>query len=281
MKLSVSSPLVSTSWLYDNFNAENLIVLNGTIPKVTVKEELLKEEANQIKGSLFFDIKKQFSDTNAEFPNTVLNADEFEKQAQKLGINQDSCIVVYDEYGIYSSARVWWLFKLFGFNNIAVLDGGFPEWKQKEYPTETKQKRVLPKGNFKADFKSQLIKNYHQVVTNINKEEFLVADARSKGRFLAEAPEPRKEVRGGRIPKSVSLPSSELLNGVSLKSKEELKSIFKEINPKNKSLMFSCGSGITACVLALGAEVLEIENYAIYDGSWTEWGSKLELPIEK
>ena len=279
--LKVPKALVSADWLRKNIDAENLIVLNGTIPKVTAKKESNKKVSEQIKGSLFFDIKKQFSKVNAEYPNTVLSYKEFEEQAQELGINQTSCIVVYDEYGIYSSARVWWLFKLMGFDNIAVLDGGFPVWKLKEYPTERKQENKLSKGNFKANYRSELFKDFNQVLKNLNKEEFLVADARSKARFLVEAPEPRKEVRGGRIPKSVSLPYSELLEEGSLKSKEELKLIFKEVNPENQKMVFSCGSGITACVLALGAEVSENKNYAVYDGSWTEWGSKLELPIEK
>lgn len=279
--LQVPNALVSVDWLNNNLGANNLIVLNGTIPKVTAKQEEYNEVNQQIKGSLFFDIKNKFSDFNAEFPNTVLNTEEFEEQAQELGVNQNSCVVVYDEYGIYSSARVWWLFKLFGFDNIAVLNGGFPVWKSKEYSIETKQENKLSKGNFKANYRPELFKDHTQVLKNITKDEFLVADARSKGRFLAEAPEPRKEVRGGRIPKSVSLPYSELLKEGYLKQKEELESIFKEINPQNQKMIFSCGSGITACVLALGAEISENKNYAVYDGSWTEWGSKLELPVEK
>ena len=278
--LKVPKALVSVNWLSNNLNTENLIVLNGTLPKVTAKSNNEKPEENQIKGALFFDIKNDFSNQKAEFPNTVLNPNDFEKKAQELGINNDSCIVVYDEYGIYSSARVWWLFKLMGFDNIAVLDGGFSAWKKSRFQTEKKRVIKLQKGNLKVNYKARLIKNYQQVLENIKTQEFLVADARSKGRFLAESPEPRKEVRGGRIPKSVSLPYSELLKENQLK-KDELISVFKEINPNNKSLIFSCGSGITACVLALGAEVSGNKNYAVYDGSWTEWGSKLELPIDK
>ena len=279
--LQVPNALVSVDWLSENIDANNLIVLNGTIPKVTVKKELDKQDSHQIKGSIFFDIKNQFSDTNAEFPNTVLSTEVFENKVQEISVNQNSCIVVYDEYGIYSSPRVWWLFKLMGFDNVAVLNGGFPAWKNASYQTEIKQENKLSKGSFKAKFKPNLIKNYKQVLESINSANFLVADARSKGRFLVESPEPRKEVRSGRIPNSVSLSYSKLLQDGFMKTKEELRAIFEEINPECQDLVFSCGSGITACVLALGTEISENYSYAVYDGSWTEWGSKLELPIEK
>ena len=137
--LQIEKPLVSVNWLYQHKDATNLIVLDGTIPKVSLNKIANSLKENQIPNTRFFDIKKVFSIQGAPFPNTTLSAKDFENEAKKLGINKDSCIVVYDTYGIYSSPRVWWLFKSMGFKNIAVLDGGLPSWEKAKFPTEKKQ----------------------------------------------------------------------------------------------------------------------------------------------
>lgn len=128
-------PLVNIAWLYKNLDNEKLIVLDCTMPKVTVNS-IVTDEKIRIKGAVFFDIKNCFSDKKATLPNTVLSAEEFEEKAKELGINQDSIVVCYDDLGIYSSPRVWWMFQLMGFTNVAVLDGGLPEWKSNNYPVE-------------------------------------------------------------------------------------------------------------------------------------------------
>ena len=207
--------------------------------------------------------------------------EKFQDKAQEIGVNNNSCIIVYDEIGIYSSARVWWMFQLMGFTNIAVLDGGFPAWKSKEYPVEQKHLINLSKGDFKSFYQPDKIKFTKDVLENIKNKENIVLDARSKGRFYATEPEPRNDIRGGHIPGSVSLPYSEILDHQYLKSNEDLKSIYQDLNTLKKPIIFSCGSGITASVLALGAEIAGIKKYAVYDGSWTEWGSTNHLPIEK
>lgn len=281
MSLKLNTPLVSVDWLFSNLENESLIILDATLPKVTAKKEVIIEEKHQIENAVFFDIKKQFSDKNAPFPNTVLSPKEFEENAQKLGINNESCIVVYDDLGIYSSARVWWLFQLMGFTNIAVLDGGLPEWKSKKYPIEKPKKRHLKKGDFTLDYQPTKIKYTADVLSSIENDGVLIADARSKERFYGTAPEPRADVKGGHIPNSVSLPYSDIVIEGKLKSEQELKSIFEEINPTKKEFIFSCGTGITASVLALGATIAGFKKHSVYDGSWTEWGSTKDLPIEK
>ena len=281
MSLKISSPKVKAKWLYHHLEDENLIIFNATIPKVTDKENLSLKESYKIKGAVFFDIKNTFSDKEAAFPNTILSPEKFQDKAQEIGVNNNSCIIVYDEIGIYSSARVWWMFQLMGFTNIAVLDGGFPAWKSKEYPVEQKHLINLSKGDFKSFYQPDKIKFTKDVLENIKNKESIVLDARSKGRFYATEPEPRNDIRGGHIPGSVSLPYSEILDHQYLKSNEDLKSIYQDLNTLNKPIIFSCGSGITASVLALGAEIAGIKKYAVYDGSWTEWGSTNHLPIEK
>jgi thiosulfate/3-mercaptopyruvate sulfurtransferase len=281
MVLKLSKSVVSVDWLFRNLDSQNLIIFDATIPKVSGKKEVSSDEKQQIKDAIFFDIQKTFSDESAPFPNTVLSAKAFEGKAQQLGISKDSCIVVYDDLGIYSSPRVWWMFKLMGFTNIAVLDGGLPAWNSKNYPTEKPTNHQPKKGDFIATYQSERIKCTADVLSSIESDSFLIADARSKGRFLGTEPEPRNDVKGGRIPNSVSLPYSEIVENDFMKSEEDLIRIFNKINPKNKDFIFSCGSGITASVLALGAEIAGKNNHSVYDGSWTEWGSTEGLPIEK
>jgi len=279
--LQIEKPLVSVNWLHQHIDATNLVVLDGTIPKVSHQKTDAKFEEFQIPNARFFDIKKVFSIQGAAFPNTALHPKDFEKEARKLGINKNSCIVVYDTHGVYSSPRVWWLFRTKGFTNIAVLDGGFPAWKKANYPIEKKQAKDVELGNFKASFEPEKLIDLEIVLESVKNRSKQVVDARSKGRFNATEPEPRKEIRSGHIPTSTNLPFSSLLNNIELKSKEELEHLFKEVNPDSKEMIFSCGSGITACVLALGASIAGYKEMAVYDGSWTEWGSLTHLPIEK
>lgn len=279
--LKIDLPIVSVDWLRQHFNDENLVILDATIPKAVSKKDSKVSEKKRIKNAVFFDIKNTFSDVKATFPNTVLAPKEFEIRAQKLGIQNNSYIVVYDDLGIYSSPRVWWLFQLMGFTNVAVLNGGLPEWKLKNYPIEKPKEHHPKKGDFSVNYQPQKITYTNNVLMAINNEHKLIVDARSKGRFNATAPEPRVGVKSGHIPNSVSLPYSELISNNKLKPKATLKNIFSTINPTNKDFIFTCGTGITASILALGASIAGFKNHAVFDGSWTEWGTTKGLPIEK
>jgi thiosulfate/3-mercaptopyruvate sulfurtransferase len=281
MSLKITKPIVSVDWLQSNLENEQLIVLDCTIPKATEKSTLsIFNNKERIKGAVFFDIKKTFSNVNAPFPNTILSPETFKERAQSLGINNNSIIVCYDDLGIYSSPRVWWMFQLMGFNNIAVLDGGLPKWEENKYPVEKQQKNEFIKGNFKVKYKPEKIKFTNNVLSATKNKTSLIVDARSKGRFNATEPEPRKDVKGGRIPNSINLPFNKIIENGVFKPEEDLKEVFRKINPKNKELILSCGTGITASILALGAEISGFKKYAVYDGSWTEWGSTDNLPIE-
>ncbi|MEN3324206.1 sulfurtransferase [Mariniflexile soesokkakense] len=265
--ISISHPLVTVSWLHDNLEAENLVVLDGTINKVFDASQY------QIPNTRLFDIKNKFSDVSAPFPSTFPSEEQFQKSAGELGINKDSAIVVYDDKGIYSSARVWWLFKSFGYNNVAVLDGGFPEWKKAGFSTEPMKPYTGKLGNFEAVYKPELMKFFNDIKYASETKSHTIIDARSEGRFKSLEAEPREGLRMGTIPNSVNLPFEDLLKENQLLPDEIIESKFQKLAKKEEPIIFSCGSGITACVLALGATISGYENISVYDGSWTEWGS--------
>lgn len=287
-KIRLHKPLISVDWLWQHFNASNLIILDASIQKVTQsKSEGSINSSTQkslqdlrIKNARFFDLKSKFSDLTSEYPTTMPSLENFSKAARQLGINRDSAIVVYDELGIYSSPRVWWMFKVMGHENIAVLDGGLPEWQKAGLPCESKREYGDSEGDFTGNFRKDLMCDYKYVLNSINIESTLVIDARAENRFNATEPEPRAGLRSGHIPNSINLPYTELIKNGKMIVKEKLSENFSKYDTIHDRLVFTCGSGITACILALGAEIAGLKNNAIYDGSWTEWGSITELPIE-
>jgi thiosulfate/3-mercaptopyruvate sulfurtransferase len=280
LKLNITEPLVSVDWLHQNIDAKNLIVIDATMRKITSENNKFQGANQQIKGARFFDLKNTFSDTTSSFPNMMLSKDAFEIEARKLGINKDSAIVIYDSIGIYTSPRVWWMFRSMGHENVAVLNGGLPEWNKNKKPTKTFKDYAGDLGDFSANYNASYFSKRRHVLSAISDDSKIILDARTNDRFNGTREEPRQGLRSGHIPKSKNLFYSLLLADRKMKSKEELKAIFEELNPENMKMIFSCGSGITACILALGAEISGNNDLSVYDGSWTEWGSIMELPIE-
>ena len=264
---NIESPLVSVEWLNNNADASNLIVLDATINKV------INDSSIRIPKARFFDIKQKFSDVSAPFPSTLPTKEQFQKEARAIEINVDSIIVVYDDKGIYSSARVWWLFKTFGFKNVSVLDGGLPEWQNQNFEVEIYKNETYTQGNFEADYHPRLMTDFEGIKAFSNNSEALIIDARSENRFKCLVDEPRAGLRRGTIPNSINLPYTSLLNGCKLKTKVELSILFNNLVKDKPNVVFSCGSGITACVLALAATLCNFNNLIVYDGSWTEYGS--------
>ena len=264
--------LISCKELNSIIEDKDLIILNATINEVGTDPE--KEENFQIKGTRFFDLKNEFCDVNSDFPNTIPKTNQFEENCRKLGINNDSKIVIYDELGVYSSPRAWFLFKLFGYYNLKVLNGGFPAWKKENLPTELKEEKSYSNGNFKAKFNKNLVKDFDFILKENSNSNYKIIDARSEGRFNNTTPDPRKELRSGSIPNSCNLPHASITENGFFKSKEELKSIFSKLQIEDKKLIFTCGSGITACILYLATELINENEKYLYDGSWTEWATK-------
>ena len=268
----MTNPVVSSQWLFENGNNPNLIVLDASQKAITSDKTV--QNNLQIPGARYFDLKNNFSDSSSDLPNMLPNSAQFELEAQKLGINSSSIIVVYDNLGIYSSPRVWWMFKTMGHQNVYVLNGGLPDWLKNNYPTEEKQPQQFRSGNFKTQFNSENVKDFNFIKANLNNQNNVVIDARSTGRFNGTAPEPREGLRSGHIPNSFNIPFGDVLDNGKYRSKEELKAIFLKINPENKELIYSCGSGLTACIILLAGELVLPNTTSVYDGSWTEWGQK-------
>ena len=264
-------PIVSVDWLNENLKATNLVILDASIPKVS--ETNVADNEFCIPNTRFFNLKQKFSDILAPFPNTIPSKEQFEKEAQKLGVNKSSFIVVYDDKGIYSSPRAWWLFKTFGFTNIAVLDGGLPAWTEAYLPLNKKESYNGDKGDFLASEANNSMLFFSDIQKITTNDSCQIIDARSENRFKGIVAEPRKGLRSGTIPNSVNLPYTNLLRDGKMKSESEIQTIFDDLNTNNKHIVFSCGSGITACVLALGAELIGLNDVSVYDGSWTEYGS--------
>ncbi len=272
--------IVSVTWLSENLNSSELIILDASLES-NAENLVVPFPGIQIKGARYFDLKGVFSDADNDLPNMLPDPEIFASECRKLGINSSSKIVVYDNLGIYSSPRVWWMFKIMGHETIAVLDGGLPEWKNKGLSCGPIKHEGFDSGNFKSIFQKELVRNTSQLIDNIKSESEIIIDARSKERFEGTVPEAREHLKSGHIPKSLSLPFLELLKDGKLLPKKDLIIILGELKLNDKPLVFTCGSGITACILLLASDQIgyPVKN-SIYDGSWVEWGQLNDCLIE-
>lgn len=275
--------LVSVDWLHDHFKDPNVIVLDASYHLPTVKRDPDAEFIEQhIPGALRFDIE-EISDHEASLPHMLPTAEQFDEAMQDLGVGAGMQVVVYDSVGLFSAARAWWMFRYFGHDEVAVLDGGLPAWIEAGHPVESGRGKVVPPPHpFKSRVHPHWVVDADDLLQNIDSKEHLVLDARANPRFKGEAAEPRPGMRAGHIPGSANVPFSDLLNSETgrFKSVDEVRSRFADAGVDHLPVVVSCGSGVTACVLALGLEIAGLPEPKLYDGSWSEWGSRDDLPIE-
>lgn len=276
-----ASPLVSTEWLAEHLNAPDVRVADASwyLPQAgrDAKEEY---ESAHIPRAVLFDID-DLSDEKSPYPHMLAPAPKFASRMRKLGLGDGNLIVVYDCAGIYSSARAWWMLRAMGHEDVVVLDGGFPKWKAEHRPIEDMTPAPYPR-HFTPRPNNALLRTFDQVKANIASKAEQVVDARGAGRFGAKEPEPRPGTRGGHIPGSANTPYTEFTNqNGTLKSPAELAQIFAQrgIDPA-KPIVTTCGSGVTASIVLLGLAVLGAKKTALYDGSWSEWGTRADAPIE-
>ncbi|WP_165748613.1 sulfurtransferase [Cellulophaga sp. Z1A5H] len=267
--------LVTVDWLKNHLNDSDLVILDASASDI-ISGNVSELDTVKIVGARVFDLKNDFSDTTSLYPNTLLSPEDFELACQSLGINKTSKIIVYDNLGVYWSPRVWWLFKAMGHVNIAVLDGGLPEWIHHNLPLEENKKETYVRGNFTASFNSEMVVDFNSVLENTISEVAILIDARSQGRFNGTEAEPRKDLRSGSIPNSINIPYTTVLDNHKFKDKTELLQLFENVKNDVQPLVFSCGSGVTACILLLASELVGTKNKkSVYDGSWTEWAQKV------
>lgn len=282
-QLSLQEPLVSSHWLARHLDHPQLLIFDGSLAEPGAKP--ITALTAQIGQAQFFDLNL-ISDQQSKYPHMMPSAEEFEKKVQALGVKNSHTIVVYDNKGIYSSARVWWMFKAMGCENVAVLDGGLPAWLRAGYNVNYRD-FVLPKLD-RGDFKATVLPNYfcdmQQVAQALTDPFINILDARSSARFLGEEADPRAGVRAGHMPGAINIHYASLLerhgvNGGLMKSKRALTQLFRDCNLEHNQLILSCGSGVTACVLALAASIIGYTKVMVYDGSWAQWGSEPQCSV--
>ena len=272
--------LVSTEWLHAHLKDSDLRILDGSyyLPQMG-RDPRAEYDAAHIPNARFFDID-DVSDHGSDLPHMVPPVEKFMSRMRAMGVGDGHQVVVYDGMGLFSAARVWWLFKLMGQNNIAVLDGGLPKWQAEGRPVEDLPP-VIRDRHMTVRRQNHMVKDVTQVSAASKLGDYEIIDARSPGRFRGEEPEPRAGLRPGHIPGSKNVCFKDLLNAdQTMKNPVEIRQIFEAAGVDfNKPAITTCGSGVTAAVLSLGLERIGKTDHSLYDGSWSEWGMFPTVPV--
>ena len=272
--------LVSTEWLASHLKDPDLRVLDASwyLPDMG-RNARAEYDAAHIPGARYFDID-EISDHRSDLPHMVPPVEKFMSRMRAMGVGDGHQVVVYDGAGLFSAARVWWLFRLMGKTDVAVLDGGFPKWQAEGRPVEDLPP-VIRDRHMTVTRQNHMVKDVTQVARASKLGDHAIIDARAAARFRGEAPEPREGLRSGHIPGARNVPYNTVLNADgTMKDAAALKAVFEAAGVDlSKPAITTCGSGVTAAVLALALERMGKTDHAVYDGSWSEWGMYDDLPI--
>ena len=273
-------PLVSTEWLADNLGEVRVFDCTKYLPNEP-RDAQAEFAAGHIPGAGFFDID-QIADTDSDMAHMAPSPGRFARMAGELGISNTSRVVFYDQKGLFSAARGWWMMGLFGHDRSGVLDGGLPKWIAEGRALESGQPTRARPATFRPDYRPMRLRGIGDMLANVASRHEVMLDARAAGRFDATVAEPRAGIRGGHIPGALNLPVSEVLAAdQTMLPKEQLRAKFAALGiDGTRPVVTSCGSGITATVLTLAMTRAGLPTGAVYDGSWTEWGSRPDTPIE-
>ncbi|HHG3184706.1 TPA: sulfurtransferase [Vibrio parahaemolyticus] len=273
--------LISAKELHALLDQQNVKLLDASI-SFQIPSESKKITDKWIPNTYRFDYDNDFCLPDTSLPHMMPTEAGFNVSAQKLGLNNEDLIIVYDNSGTLASPRAWWMLKAMGHESVKVLNGGLPAWIEAGLPVVDSLAKPEQLGNFAGKLNKNAFLDANAVLEYSNNCSAHIVDARSRARFFGEVPEPREGLRSGHIPNSLCLPFQELLDNGYIKPNSELKQAFSELSLYNdNSIIFSCGSGVTACILLLAAHQLGLRNLCVYDGSWTEWGADCSLPITR
>jgi thiosulfate/3-mercaptopyruvate sulfurtransferase len=276
------NPLVTPSWLAEHVSDPDVVILDATLPPVGVTPPIdtrARYLAKHIPNAIFFDIE-ELSDHSTPLPHMLPTPETFSRSMSALGVGDQMTIVIYEQEGVFSAPRAWWMLRTLGAQHAYILNGGLSAWIEAGLPTHSGQVYRTP-ANFHAKLDQNAVKNFAQISRMIVEHAQLL-DARSTGRFTGALPEPRPGISSGHMPGATSVPFTELVENGQLKPAEKLREYFtaKGVN-LNQLITTTCGSGVTAAVIALGLEIAGAEQVSLYDGSWAEYAQEKEAVIEK